>query len=668
MTATTTGPAVGTRTLARVQTQALALALVGVGLAFHEVTAALLLLVCGLVLAQRRGGLGQRERAALGMALCALGTWALLKLLQQELGWSPDTALRSLLMLSCCGFGAALLPLAHWRQIRRDRAPPKSEVRALAWQAQLAAQWQDLEPPRPPSDLSMPDVLSRSTLSFEERELLERLQHLRLQMQTLPASSRQRQAAALSVATWLSLLAEVYAAPEHAQTADPNDMGADELAALTRSLDHDYSDGATRGWPDPMRQTLGHIRWLVHRIARQSERALAAREALHVSGWRSNSLISSLTSTQLDALAPLLRRHILMPGALLHPIHAPPTGLWLLGEGQVVLERPVTLQDAAPSAWVEMGRLGAKQFTGVESLLRHETSAWRARCTSTVLAWYLPSTGLATYQLQTGQDLLTQSLASQATALSEQVDEAQLRTLAALHQALQASQHSAAFGTLLTHLILLIFVYTSALGALQHWAQAAGASTWISSAALLLMALVAGWTVRQTGLPLPVFGLRLKGWQADMRDALRWSLLVCALCTALKLACITFVDTYAELRLFSPWVSPAGLGATLGAYALYLLFCPIQEFVARGVIQGCLQHMLSGRSAALRAILVSNAVFSVSHQHLGLGYALLVFVPGLFWGWLYLRHQTLFGVSISHLLIGLWVTGVLDLAAFIQAA
>jgi hypothetical protein len=47
---------------------------------------------------------------------------------------------------------------------------------------------------------------------------------------------------------------------------------------------------------------------------------------------------------------------------------------------------------------------------------------------------------------------------------------------------------------------------------------------------------------------------------------------------------------------------------------------------------------------------------------------LLVFVPGLFWGWLYLRHQTLVGVSVSHLLIGLWVTGVLDLAAFVQAA
>jgi hypothetical protein len=31
---------------------------------------------------------------------------------------------------------------------------------------------------------------------------------------------------------------------------------------------------------------------------------------------------------------------------------------------------------------------------------------------------------------------------------------------------------------------------------------------------------------------------------------------------------------------------------------------------------------------------------------------LIVFVPGLFWGWLYARHDTLIGVSLSHLIIG----------------
>jgi membrane protease YdiL (CAAX protease family) len=33
----------------------------------------------------------------------------------------------------------------------------------------------------------------------------------------------------------------------------------------------------------------------------------------------------------------------------------------------------------------------------------------------------------------------------------------------------------------------------------------------------------------------------------------------------------------------------------------------------------------------------------------------MAFLPGLFWGWLYSRHRTLIGVTISHILIGAWI-------------
>jgi hypothetical protein len=91
----------------------------------------------------------------------------------------------------------------------------------------------------------------------------------------------------------------------------------------------------------------------------------------------------------------------------------------------------------------------------------------------------------------------------------------------------------------------------------------------------------------------------------------------------------------------------------------------VQELVARGLLQGSLQKMFTGALVPMRASIVANAVFSVSHQHLGLGYALAVFIPGLFWGWLYHRHGSLLGVSISHIVIGLWGTGVLDLASVV---
>jgi len=60
-----------------------------------------------------------------------------------------------------------------------------------------------------------------------------------------------------------------------------------------------------------------------------------------------------------------------------------------------------------------------------------------------------------------------------------------------------------------------------------------------------------------------------------------------------------------------------------------------------------------GRNVTVRAILVSNALFSATHVHMMSGLlGVIVFIPGLFWGWLYARQGNLIGVSISHLFVG----------------
>ena len=66
------------------------------------------------------------------------------------------------------------------------------------------------------------------------------------------------------------------------------------------------------------------------------------------------------------------------------------------------------------------------------------------------------------------------------------------------------------------------------------------------------------------------------------------------------------------------------------------------------------------------AIVLSNVVFSVTHLHLGWICALSSFIPGLFWGWMYYRQRSLVGVSISHVLIGVWLMDVLDLTSMLQ--
>lgn len=80
----------------------------------------------------------------------------------------------------------------------------------------------------------------------------------------------------------------------------------------------------------------------------------------------------------------------------------------------------------------------------------------------------------------------------------------------------------------------------------------------------------------------------------------------------------------------------------------------MQELIVRGVLQSSFYEFITGRHRNFWAILLSNLLFSITHMHLSLAASFIVFVPGLFWGWLYSRYRTLVGVIFSHLFIGIW--------------
>lgn len=84
----------------------------------------------------------------------------------------------------------------------------------------------------------------------------------------------------------------------------------------------------------------------------------------------------------------------------------------------------------------------------------------------------------------------------------------------------------------------------------------------------------------------------------------------------------------------------------------YVLIVPLQEFATRGCIQGMLAVFLTGRFRTVQAVLLCNLVFCAMHTHLGDIFPLLVFLPGLAWGWLYARTPTLIGPSLSHAIVG----------------
>ena len=67
-----------------------------------------------------------------------------------------------------------------------------------------------------------------------------------------------------------------------------------------------------------------------------------------------------------------------------------------------------------------------------------------------------------------------------------------------------------------------------------------------------------------------------------------------------------------------------------------------------------LENFLTGPRRVFKAILVANLMYAMLHLYMSVIFSLMVFIPGLLWGWLYARHRTLVGVTVSHALCGLF--------------
>ncbi len=75
-----------------------------------------------------------------------------------------------------------------------------------------------------------------------------------------------------------------------------------------------------------------------------------------------------------------------------------------------------------------------------------------------------------------------------------------------------------------------------------------------------------------------------------------------------------------------------------------------QELMMRAVVQGSL-HRLYGDAGWWSAIISTSAIFATGHIHISFGFALITFVGGLFFGWVYARHGTIIGVSVLHFIL-----------------
>lgn len=233
----------------------------------------------------------------------------------------------------------------------------------------------------------------------------------------------------------------------------------------------------------------------------------------------------------------------------------------------------------------------------------------------------------------------------------------------ALRRENEESRRRLRFGSFVAVLIGSVTLYALVLRVVTGFLEGHVDSTFVTTGILLgCVAIYVPMMVR-SGVPLSTYGLTWTGWRRSLGESLLWTLGFCAVVTGLKAVALELVPSWADQPLFSfyGFTRYPSVWQAVGLMAIYSLFAPVQELIARGAMQSSLHEFLGGKHRDLWAIVLSTLMFSQIHLHLTPWYALAVFFPSLFWGVMYARHRTLVGVSVSHVLIGVYVAFFLGL-------
>jgi membrane protease YdiL (CAAX protease family) len=163
--------------------------------------------------------------------------------------------------------------------------------------------------------------------------------------------------------------------------------------------------------------------------------------------------------------------------------------------------------------------------------------------------------------------------------------------------------------------------------------------------------------IRKSGFPLSEYGITLRNAGKSFTEGLIITVVVIAAMVGLK---IWMIHTG---RAFTgkPFIVTDDVKTTL--FWAYFISAPIQEFIMRGVLQSSAERILMGRGRKFWAVLAISLIFGSLHTFYSFPFAVMTFAAGLLWGWMYMRHRTLVGVSLCHLLLGqaVFLLGFLEL-------
>ncbi len=222
-------------------------------------------------------------------------------------------------------------------------------------------------------------------------------------------------------------------------------------------------------------------------------------------------------------------------------------------------------------------------------------------------------------------------------------------TVKALQAELEGAKMRVEMGGFLFRVLLILSGWIFASTIVIKYEAIVKNSAIISIPVIFVIFLICIFQVKNSAYPRSFYGLTLYNWKKNAWEGFLFSLPLLIGATLLKLWLVNYSPSFQNHAVFSLNIAnPYSLLPGL----IYMLFTPLQEFIARGIAQTCVKFSLSGRHTVLWSILLADLIFSSFHVFLSPIFAIASFGGGLLWGWLYARQGSLVGCCVSHALIG----------------
>jgi membrane protease YdiL (CAAX protease family) len=219
-------------------------------------------------------------------------------------------------------------------------------------------------------------------------------------------------------------------------------------------------------------------------------------------------------------------------------------------------------------------------------------------------------------------------------------------------------------GTLVVKVIMLLCGYALLLAALPGLDLRASSTSYLSLPLVAAFGLGAWRFIRSTGSPMWTFGLGFRNVIGSLVEAVVLTPPLLAVLVGLKWIVMQVHAPWRGLPLFerTDWAEHLTERRVIELLAVYFVSSAVQELIVRSALQASLEEFLVGPNRRRETLVVCALMFAVNHLHISFAFAMCAFVPGLFWGWLFMRRRHLVGPVLSHFVVGGFVFFVLGVS------